>query len=35
MAAVAMMLERELSGIETCKFPSIWETTKSTDLSKR
>jgi SNF2 family DNA or RNA helicase len=35
VTAVAMMLERESSDIESCRFPSIWERTKSTDVSKR
>ncbi|KAH3982488.1 hypothetical protein HBI56_015260 [Parastagonospora nodorum] len=34
ITAVAMMLERESSDITSCVFPSIWETTKSTDASK-
>jgi hypothetical protein len=35
VAAVNMMLERELGGIESSKFPSIWETTKFTDASRK
>jgi hypothetical protein len=30
-----MMLERESSEIEPSIFPSIWETTKSTNASKK
>ncbi|KAH7080899.1 SNF2 family N-terminal domain-containing protein [Paraphoma chrysanthemicola] len=34
ITAVAMMLARESSDITSCVFPSIWETTKSTNASK-
>ncbi|KAH7077840.1 SNF2 family N-terminal domain-containing protein [Paraphoma chrysanthemicola] len=35
ITAVAMMMERELSDIDSCEFPSIWEPTKSADVMKR
>jgi hypothetical protein len=35
LKAVAMMVERESAGQESCQFPSIWETTRFSELSKR
>jgi hypothetical protein len=35
ITAVNMMLERESDEIESSVFPSIWETTKFTDASRK
>jgi hypothetical protein len=35
LKAVAMMVEREWAGLESCQFPSIWETTRFSERSKR
>ena len=35
LQAIAMMLEREGGGVESCRFPSTWETTRFSERAKR